>query len=186
MRLFRRTPLPPAVQAVRQRLHPGEQRLAASAVAPGGADAPWLVATTRALWLPAEGRLPGEAGLPGDTEPRRLPWESIARVTWRDDVFTVVEAGPDGGPLADRTSVFRLVDAKGFPDAVHDRVTASVVWSQHHRLRGSAGVRVLARRTESGQVVWSLVYDPGVDPLDPVLSARAEALLAESRSELGV
>lgn len=170
---FRRNHLPPAVAAVKQRLRPGEQRLAQAAVAPGGDDADWLVATTTALWLP------------GRPEPHRLPWEAIAHVTWRDGVLTVTEAGPDGGPLAERAHVFALVDAKGFPDAVHDRVTASVLWSRHHRLRGRDGVRVLARRTERGTVTWSLVYDAGVDPLDPVLSTRAEALLAEARGELG-
>jgi hypothetical protein len=159
---------------VRQRLRSGEQRLAAAAVSPGGDDAPWLVATTKALWLPGEGG-----------EPTRLPWETVARATWRDGVLTVTEAGPDGGPLEERTTAYRLVDARGFPDAVHDRVTASVLWSRHHRLRGRDGVRVLARRTEAGGVVWSLAYDAGVDPLDPVLSARAEALLADARGELG-
>ena len=171
---FRRTPQPPAVEAVRQRLRPGEQRLAQAAVSPGGPESEWLVATSRALWLPGEGG-----------EPQRLPWEAVARATWRDGVLTVTEAGPDGGPLEERTHVFPLVDAKGFPDAVHDRVTASVLWSRHHRLRGREGVRVLARRTEEGTIVWSLVYDAGVDPLDPVLTARAEALLAEARGELG-
>jgi hypothetical protein len=170
---FRRSPLPLGVEAVRQRLRPGEQRLAQAALSPGGDDADWLVATTRALWLPRE------------PEPRRLPWEAIAHATWRDGVLTITEAGPDGGPLAERTHVFRLVDAKGFPDAVHDRVTASVLWSRHHRLRGRDGVRVLARRTEGGTVAWSLVYDAGVDPLDPAFSTRAEALLAEARGELG-
>lgn len=173
MSWFRRTPLPPAVDRVRQRLRPGEQRLAQAAVSPGGDDADWLVATTKALWLP------------GETEPRRLPWEGIAHAVWREGVLTVTEAGPDGGPLAERTHVFRLVDAKGFPDAVHDRVTASVLWSRHHRLRGRAGVRVLARRTESGTIAWSLVYDGGLDPLDPELSARAQALLEDARGELG-
>ena len=181
MTWFRRAPLPPAVEAVRQRLRPGEQRLAQAAVRPGvaGADAAeeadWLVATTKALWLPGE--VPGE--------PRRLPWEAVARAVWRDGVLTVTEAGPDGGPLEERTHAFPLVDPKGLPDAVHDRVTASVLWSHHHRLRGREGVRVLARRTEAGSGVWSLVYDAGVDPLDPVLSARAEALLEDARGELG-
>jgi hypothetical protein len=174
VRLFRRTPLPPAVQDVVERFRPGEQRLAHAAVAPGGDDAAWLVATNRALWLP------------GDDEPRRLTWDAIAKAVWREGVLTLVEAGPDGGPMAERTSSWPLVDAKGFPDAVHDRVTASVIWSRHHRLVGRAGVRVLARRREDGAVVWSLVYDPGLDPADPALSARAEALLADAHDELGI
>lgn len=171
---FRRTPLPPAVKAAAERFSPGEQRLASAAVAPGGDDAAWLVATTKALWLP------------GDDGPRRLPWHEIAKAVWREGVLTVIEAGPDGGPMAERTSVWPLVDAKGFPDAVHDRVTASVVWSRHHRLVGRAGVRVLARRRDDGTVVWSLVYDPGLDPADPALSARARALLADAHDELGI
>jgi len=178
---FRRRPLPPPVRAVQDRLAPGEQRLAAAAVAPGGDGAEWLVATTRALWLP-----PADAAADGGAPPQRLPWERVAKAVWREDVLAVTEAGADGGPLADRTHAFRLVDPRGFPDAVHDRVTASVVWSRHHRLRGRAGVRVLARRTEHGQVVWTLVYDPGLDPGDADLAARAEALLHDARVELGI
>jgi hypothetical protein len=58
---------------------------------------------------------------------------------------------------------------------------------RHVALRGEAGARFLGRRVPgSTDLRWSVVFDAGLDPRDPVLRARADDALAVLRSSLGV
>ena len=118
--------------------------------------------------------------LPGPDGVVRLPWERVEQAGWHDGVLVVREN--DGTrhtvPLARPGSI---------PEAVRERVTATVVVSTHVRLPGG-GVRVVGRRAPSGDgaVRWSFVFDPGMNAGDPGLRAQAEQALEEIRRQTGL
>ena len=114
--------------------------------------------------------------LPGRS---RLSWTRIEHATWAHSVLTVTTV--DG-------EVVRLTldDAGDVPEVVRERVTSTVVGETHVPLRGRRGVLLVARRTEGGEVGWSLRWDPGLDPADPDLARAARSALAETRSAWGV
>lgn len=146
----------------------GERVLAYAPVAGGG----YLVATPGAL------RLPASAGL------ARLPWDQVVRAGWAPPrleltVQPVLAAAPV-------ELVLELTEARALAEMVHDRVTASIVAERHVLLTGSSGARFVARRTESDQVRWSVLFDKGLDPADPALRARADEELRVLRASWGV
>jgi hypothetical protein len=52
---------------------------------------------------------------------------------------------------------------------------------------GERGARFVARRVAgSSELRWSVVFDVGLDPADPDLRRRADAILGELRTSLGV
>lgn len=130
-----------------------------------GGDA---VASQSALYLPG----------PGGTV--RLPWERVEQAAWHDGVLVVREVG------GARHSV-PLAAPGSLPEAVRERVTATVVVSTHVRLPGG-GVRVVGRRAAAGDgaVHWTFVFDPGLDAGDPGLRAQAEQALEEVRRQTGL
>jgi hypothetical protein len=70
---------------------------------------------------------------------------------------------------------------------VRERVNASIVVQHHAALVGDAGARLVARRIPgSTDLRWSVVFDPGLDPSDPDLRARADEALTALRSALGI
>lgn len=140
------------------------------------ADGQAVVATDRAVYLPS-----------GD-DFRRVGWEAVARASWEGGVLVVSEAGGPG-ETPPRHSV--TLDEPGqLPDAVHDRVTSTIVVSRHVRLRGAAGVLVIGRRRPgshvSGDLAWSMAFDSGLDSSDPQVRAEADAALHELRTQLGL
>ena len=131
-----------------------------------------VVATNQALWLQ---RLPPTYA--------RLPWHEIGRASFADDLLAVVlsAASPDGAG----TLRIPLADAGRLPGVVRERVTASVVFDQHVRLRGREGVRVVARRRPEGDVlVWSYVVDDSLS-LTAAEEASAAEAVAALRAEYG-
>lgn len=163
MPLLRRRRLPAAVLAVV--LPPGERRTAWALTVDGEP----VVATDRALLLPAGGR---------------LEWSQVERAVWKPPQLTVTEvAEVDGGGAHHRLA---LADEGDLPAVLRTRVTASVAWSTHERLSPSGGVRVVGRRVAGEDLLrWQLVYDVGTDPDDPLVRAQAEALLEGARRSLG-
>ena len=162
MGLLRRTPA-----EVQEIVPSGERVLAWSRVTPGGV----AVATDAALYLPIDGTL-------------RLAWDLIAKATFSDAAVLVVEGRPE--PRA-RDRAWRVVlDEPGsLPTVVYERVTSSVVVSERVALRGELGARIVARRAGDG-LRWTVTFDAGLDPGDPVLRAEADEALAELRATLGV
>jgi len=140
-------------------LEPRERTLAVSGEA---------VATDTALYFSGEG---------GFT---RLPWERIEQAVWKDGMLLVGEVG------GARHNV-RLAEPGSVPEAVRERVTASVIVSTHVKLPGG-GVRITARRPArgDGEPRWAFVFDPGLDPADPGLLAQAEQALEEIRRQTGL
>ena len=163
----RHRPAVPAEVRARLRLDRGERVLAGASLAGGG----HAVATDRALLLPT-----GDDWL-------RLPWHRVTQAHWDADaqVLEVEEAGSAPGHR------LRLAEPSLLPETARERVTASILVSEHVRLVGRAGVRIVARRRhDSSEAAWQLVFDRGVDPGDPVIRAQAEHALEVLRAQTGV
>jgi hypothetical protein len=124
----------------------------------------YLVATAEDLMLPDGGG---------------VGWDAVVRAAWEPPVLQIVlPAGPRR---------FTLDEPRGIPDAVNERVTASVVVQDHIPLRGDKGIRVLARRVPGGSdVTWRVTFDAGLDPADPQLRGDAEDALARLRTSIGL
>ncbi|MBB2912108.1 hypothetical protein FHS43_003388 [Streptosporangium becharense] len=109
----------------------------------------------------------------------RMPWFHVDRGVWDEEGLTVVTT--DG-----RSHRARLPEPGRVPEAVRERVTASIVVSQYVPLDARGGVRLVARRAEDDRLVWEFVFDSGLDPDDPGLRATAEQALEETRRSFGV
>jgi hypothetical protein len=110
----------------------------------------------------------------------RLPWERVEQAAWKDGLLVVREVG------GARHNV-RLTEPGSVPEAVRERVTATVLVSTHVKLPGG-GVRIAARRPAKGggDLRWTFVFDTGLDPADPGLLAQAEQALEELRHQTGL
>ncbi len=150
---------------------PGEQLLAWASDAEGD-----LVGGTRdALYFSA-----------ADRSSIRLPWEQVEAADWdlETSTLTVSEVGTWGLPTPEHR--FTLDEPGRLLELVRERVTASVVLQRHVGVRGSKGVRVIARRAPSrhGDIAWLLQYDAGIDPADPVVQAAADEALVAAQGEV--
>jgi hypothetical protein len=159
---------------------PGERVLA---WAPGAGGVP-VVASTHALYVPsADASSDAAAGTVASHV--RLPYEQVASATWDEPRLDVVTVGP-------RRRRFEIaLDEPGLvPQTVRDRVTASIVVSEHVALVGTLGARVTARRPPAAggpdEPGWNVVFDPGLDPADPALRAAADAAIARLREVTGL
>jgi hypothetical protein len=141
---------------------PGERVLTAGRATDGA----WVVATDRSL-------------IDGT---RRTPWTDVVHAQWYDEekVLDVVLLPGD-------VPSYRLAIAEPgrVPETVYERVMASIVLSRRVALPGG-GARVVARRGDgSGETVWQVVVDEGVDLADPAVRDRVDAALADLQAELG-
>ena len=161
MRFRRRDRLPDEVRDALP-TEPGERVLAAGRTT----DGTWVVATDRALI---------DSG-------RRTPWTDVVHAQWYDEEQVLaMDLLPGGEPS------YRLIlaDPGRVPETVHERVMASIVVSRRVALPGG-GARLVARRGEgSGETVWQVVADEGVDLADPAVRDRVDAALADLQAELG-
>ena len=154
------------------------ERVLSWAMVPGSG---WAVATDAALYLPVlVERSPGGAGATS----LRLPWELITKASWTDEGALVVEGRPQARGR-DQGWMVRLDDPRTLPTVVYERVTSTVVVSERVALAEDAGARIVARRADGG-LKWTVTFDAGLDPTDPVLRSRAEEALADLRSTFGV
>ena len=141
-------------------------------------------------WLPSVGSTlvatDSALVLPEGVEPARVPWDRVLRASWEATTLRLTAQDPAGGRPADlRIPVPE--DHGSLPEVVRERVNASIVVTRHVELHGEQGARLVARRTPgSTELRWSVVFDPGLDPSDPVLRARADEALAALRGSLGV
>ncbi|GAB3652070.1 hypothetical protein GCM10027589_09280 [Actinocorallia lasiicapitis] len=150
-------------------LHRGERALAHAATR-GGSH---VVATGVALHLPD-----------GDGGYVRLPWETVLGASWQDSWLHV--RADDGEHHV------RLDGAGSVPEVVQERVTATVVVNQRFTLP-EGGVRIVGRRPPKSkpspardELLWTLVFDDGLDSADPGLRAHAEQLLEALRRQIGL
>jgi hypothetical protein len=139
-------------------------------------------------WAPAvDGAVAGTRAalyLPGG---RRIPWEQVEAADWDSDsaTFRVSEVGTWGEPRPAYS--FVLSEPNLLLQLVRERVTATVVLQRHVPIRGTRGLRVIARRAPMGEreVTWLFEYDAGIDPDDPFVDHAAQEALAAAREEVG-
>lgn len=165
MKVFNRKPVPDVVKAVH--LPAGERRVA-WALTP---DNQPVVASTAALHLP-DGTV--------------LGWDGIERALWDKPVLRLVELTELEGSGRRHEVTLDLEQDTDLPETVRARVSASVAWSSHLKLRPKGGVRVVGRRRPGLEVLdWQLVFDRETDPNDPELRAQAEEHLLAARRTIG-
>jgi hypothetical protein len=118
----------------------------------------------------------------------RLAWEDVEAADWdrETEVFRVVEVGTWGEVRGEHR--FVIGEPRRLLELVRERVTASVLLVRHVPIEGRRGLRVIARRSPTGDrgVRWLYEYDAGIDPDDPVVRLAAENALADARSEVGL
>jgi len=154
----------PLLARARDAVPDGEHLLAV-----GAYDAGLLAATDTGLW-----EIAGRASA-------LLHWDEIDSASWHPPVLRTVGLAEQG------SREWRLTEARMLPDAVRDRVTASVVLSEYHRLSTGRGVRIVARRRFGEDTLrWMLVYDRPDDANDPQRRGEAERALAEVRATSGI
>ena len=155
----------------REFAEPGERLLTWGTGAAGQ-----VLASNRAIYLPST----GDFAAAGWT---RLAWTSVDRATW-EEPEVVIEGRLEGSARRWRV---RLSDAGRLPEVIRERVTASIVISEHVELVDGGGARIVGRRTDGDTAVeWSVTFDPGLDPQDPALRAAAVTALADLRDSLGI
>jgi hypothetical protein len=149
-------------------------------VAPGERVLAWTEATTGEVLAGTR-----EALYLGGT---RLAWEDVEAADWdrETEVFRVVEVGTWGEVRGEHR--FVIGEPRRLLELVRERVTASVLLVRHVAIEGRRGLRVIARRSPTGDrgVRWLYEYDAGIDPGDPVVRLAAENALADARSEVGL
>jgi hypothetical protein len=166
MPLFTRRERPPA--EVLARLEPRERFVSWADTADGSV----VVATSSGLWWPFA------------AEPRRVPWQRVDKVTWRDGVLTLVEADvEDEMLLVDRPPVsVKLAKARDLPPVVRKRVEANIVKTELLSIAGGA-VRFVARRRpgQDGLVWWARLEPstPDTEQVRAAIRARLAILRAE-------
>jgi hypothetical protein len=134
MRLPRRTPRLPDAARASLDLARGERVLSAGGLRGGD----WVAATNQGLV---------GAGW-------RVAWSAATHAQWYDDASTLVVTWlDDAGERLERSLV---LDEPGLlPETVHERVTATILLSQHLPVSGKLGVRIVARRQPgSDEVQW--------------------------------
>ncbi|MBK5307691.1 MAG: hypothetical protein JJD92_13475 [Frankiaceae bacterium] len=165
MTFFRRTAVPDVVKAVA--VAAGERRIAWAATPDGRA----VVASSRALYLP-DGTV--------------LGWDEIERAHWEKPSLEIVELTEREGSGRRHHVDLDLEHDTDLPETVRARVSASVAWSSHVKLRPKGGVRIVGRRRVGMEVLdWQLVFDRDTDPQDPGLRAQADEHLAAARRTIG-
>lgn len=165
MPLLRRTPVPEAVKGVQ--LGSGERRIA-WALTPEGEP---VVAGSASLHLP------------GGTV---LGWDGIERAQWESPVLRLIELTEQDRSGRRHEVRLDLTRVTELPQVVRARISASVAWSSHVKLRPSGGVRIVGRRRPGREVLdWQLVFDRDTDPHDPALRAQAEEHLLAARRTIG-
>jgi hypothetical protein len=147
---------------------PAGERLLAWGVCDDGA---LVVATDRSLVLPE----PGGA--------RAVRWESVAQASWQDERLEVVETGGSG--QGRRTTVLSVLQPGALPEALRERVTATIVVSEHVDLVGERGARITARRSPgASDLTWVVTFDAGLDPRDPALREAADAAVVRLKGQV--
>lgn len=160
MGLFRRAPA-----EVTALLAAGERPLAWSATSPDG----WAVASGDRFVCTA----------PGIDE----RWVQILGATWEQPVLELSLWRPP----APQPVRITLRDGQVLPQVVRERIMASLVVQRHVGIRGSKGVRLLARRDPATDAItWQKVLDPELDGADASVQEAVDRALEEVRNNYGV
>lgn len=124
-----------------------------------------IVATPLGLWWPER------------DGPRRIPWQHIDKVTWRDQVLTVIEADVvDDLLLVDRAPVVAvLTTPRDLPPTVRKRVEGNIARTEVAAIAGGT-VRFVGRREpgRDGMTWWAHLEGatPDTDAVRAAIRAR--------------
>lgn len=112
-----------------------------------------------------------------------IPWHAVDVGAWQPPKFSIRYRDLDTGNAL-RLNL-SLAEAGELPPVLRERVDRTVLVTRRVTLVGESGVVMAARRDPTGQISWTVVFDPGLDPRDPQLQAAAREGLAELRRSLG-
>jgi hypothetical protein len=165
MALFQRRERPPAIAGL-----PKGERIVSWADTDSGAV---VAATPRGLWWP------------GPDAPRRIAWQHIDKVIWRDRLLAVTEAQVvDDLLLVDLPAVTAvLATPRDLPPVVRKRVEGNIVKTELLTVPGGAVRFVARRRPGHDGLAWWARLEPGTpetDQLRSSIAARLEILRAAS------
>ena len=111
----------------------------------------------------------------------RVGWEEIEYATYEGGVLSVTLV-PE---LESATLRVPVGDGRELPIAIRDRVTSSVVVDRFVPLTDDAGVRIVGRRSGSGEIVWRSDLDPDLAG-DAGIQRAAQSALDEVRAEVSL
>lgn len=113
---------------------------------------------------------------------RRVRWADVSHAQWlADESVLLVDAVPG---TFDRLRV-ALPEPGRLPEAVHERVMASIVVSRRVPVGPGRSARVVGRDDGSGGVVWQVLPEPGVDLAEPDVRRATDAMVTQLRGEIG-
>lgn len=170
MPLFARRERPPV--EVLQRLEPRERFVSWADTSAGDV----VAATSHGLWWPfADG-------------PRRVAWQYIDKVTWRDGTLVLIEAEvEDDFLLVDRPAVaVTLSRPRDLPPVIRKRIEANIVKRELVAVPGGA-VRFVGRRQPGlDGLVWWARLEPATPDSEQVRSAiRARLAILRAAGDEG-
>lgn len=162
----RRAPLPDSAREVLG-LPAGARILAWASLVGGG----WAAATVEGL------RVLLPTGALADR-----PWTDVDHVAWHQDsrmlaVWWIGSRNPT--PL-------EVEEGSYLPEAVHERVRASVVLSTDVDVPGGRSVRVALRKAADGRLFTQVVPGRGVRLADPEVASLVERTRSQLRDEAGL
>ena len=170
--MLRRSSASPDLKAA---LTPGERLLASASTSGGG-----QIGSTTARLLIVE---PGGAQL--GVAPFEVPWEQVQLAEYSpEQVLSVTYARPRERP---QTLRLTLEEPGRLPETLRERVSSSILVDEELAVPGG-NARVIARRAPGtdGPVAWTVRFDAGLNPADPVLRAAADQQLAAIRERCGL
>jgi hypothetical protein len=110
-------------------------------------------------------------------------WVEVLGASWDQPILELALWQPVG----QGTHRVNLREGQVLPQVVRERITASFVVQRYVTIRGSKGVRLLARRDPATDAItWQKVLDPGLDGADPAVAAAVDRALADVRDNYGV
>lgn len=111
----------------------------------------------------------------------RTRWSQIAHAQWYDEESLLAL---DPVPGLGRPVRLRLGDPGRLPEAVRERVMASIVLARRIAVPGGMA-RVVARREEGSGLVWQVLPEGGADLAAPEARKAVDQALARLSRELG-
>jgi hypothetical protein len=137
------------------------------------ADDEVVLATPKGVWWPEP------------DGPRRILWQHIDKVIWRDGTLTIIEAEVvDDLLLLDRPPIqARLTRPRDLPPTIRKRIETNIVRSELLGIAGGA-VRFVGRRQPGKDgVAWWAHLEPGTEDTETVRAAvRARLVILRASS----
>jgi hypothetical protein len=116
---------------------------------------------------------------------RAIRWDQVLTAKWEEPNL-VLSVQMDPSSRAEQLSI-GLEKARRFLEVVRDRVTSSVVMTERRSLPvGAVATFTARRRSDTGEVIWSVIFDGNPDLTNPELMEQAQQVLTDLRGSLGI